>query len=397
MRTRFLGYLVVALLLLIPLAAGQDGSSLIEPYDEAMVNPDANISFPPPVYVVRDSVEIRGSANLPNLVDYLIEFRPLALGLMDEDEEGHWFPATVTQRVAVVDDILGIWNTTTTRDGLYELRLKINTGDETEFVRLAPIRIENDKTPIIQAELEPVIEVVEESTPLETAEPTPEQEDASPRVVALVDSNVRAGDTTQYQIVGFLLEGAEAKILGVSSYGTGWYFIQLANGQSGFIHPSIVRAEGDQVGLERINPPPLPPTPIPIPTTIPVVSAPSTGANLVFGEIRMEPHPAVCNKTYTVHVTVRNDGNADVSSGFRVALQDSYAPTGAVLSSTEIGFGPIPAGHSAAAFGQITMNQYYNEEHHVNLRLDVHNQVAETREDDNHGATAAYILARGNC
>ena len=397
MQTRFLGYLVVALLLLIPLAAGQDGSSLIEPYDEAMVNPDANISFPPPVYVVRDSVEIRGSANLPNLVDYLIEFRPLALGMMDEEEEGHWFPATVTQRVAVVDDILGIWNTTTTRDGIYELRLKINTGDETEYVRLAPIRIENNPTPILLVEVAPVIEVVEESTPVETPEPAPEEEDTSPRVVALVDSNVRAGDTTQYQIVGFLLEGAEAKILGVSSYGTGWYFIRLANGQSGFIHPNIVRAEGNLVGLERINPPPLPPTPIPIPTAIPVVSAPSTGANLVFGEIRMEPHPAVCNQTYTVHVTVRNDGNADVSSGFLVSLQDSYAPTGAVLSSTEIGFGPIPAGHSASAFGQITMNQYYREEHHVNLRLDVHNQIAESREDDNHGATAAYILSRGNC
>ena len=27
---------------------------MIEPYDDMMVNPDANISFPPPVYMVRD-------------------------------------------------------------------------------------------------------------------------------------------------------------------------------------------------------------------------------------------------------------------------------------------------------------------------------------------------------
>ena len=88
------------------------------------------------------------------------------------------------------------------------------------------------------AEAEAGVEVVE---PAAEPEPTAETaEDTSPRAVALVNSNVRSGDSTDYQIVGFLLEGETADIRGVSSRGSRWFFIQLANGISGFIHPGIV-------------------------------------------------------------------------------------------------------------------------------------------------------------
>ena len=56
--------IAVLLLLIAPTAFGQDGASLIEPQDMDMVNPEAHISFPPPVYVVRESVEFRGTVTL---------------------------------------------------------------------------------------------------------------------------------------------------------------------------------------------------------------------------------------------------------------------------------------------------------------------------------------------
>ena len=125
-----------------------------------------------------------------------------------------------------------------------------------------------------------VIEVVEEPEVVEEAEPTAEPEPTDvpltgPRVVALVNSNVRAGDSTLYGIIGALMEGETASIKGISSFGTGWFYSELDNGRSGFIHPNIVRPEGDLTALARINPPPLPPTPIPPPTAVPVAS---TGA-----------------------------------------------------------------------------------------------------------------------
>ena len=46
MGKRFLGLVMLTLMLLIPLTLGQDGASVIEPLDDTMVNPDANISFP---------------------------------------------------------------------------------------------------------------------------------------------------------------------------------------------------------------------------------------------------------------------------------------------------------------------------------------------------------------
>ena len=402
MRARFPGFLIIVMLLLVPLALGQDGNSMIEPHDEMMVNPDINISFPPPVYVVRDSIDIRGTVNLPSVLSYFVEFRPLLIDMMDSDVQAEepWSPATVPQRSSVVDDILGTWNTMMARDGLYELRLNINTGDGPMYARLSPIRVENNPPSFVEEAMQTEVE----TQPDPTAEPEPVEEplDDSPRVVALVNSNVRSGDNTFYQVVGFLLEGKSAKVLGTSSRGTSWYFIELDNGVRGFIHPNIVRTEGDLSNLERIAPPPLPPTPIPIPTAIPVEAppaapaAPASGPNLAFGEIRMEPHPATCNEAYTIHVTIHNNGNGD-AGGFVVEVRDSRKGTGEGQATTPIGYPPIPAGQSRSAFGRLTQNQHYEEEHHVNLFLDIHNQVAETNEGDNHGATAAYILRRGGC
>ena len=287
------------------------------------------------------------------------------------------------------------------RDGLYELRLNINTGDGPQYVRLSPIRVENNPAPFAEQTMPEEVGGAGGSRGRTRTRRGNRRRTAGrlPRVVAQVNSNVRAGDNTFYQIVGFLLEGQTANVLGTSSRGTRWYFIELANGVSGFIHPNIVRTEGDLSNLRSISPPPLPPTPIPIPTAIPVAAAPAapaTGADLVFGGASVSPHPPTCNETYTVNVTIRNDGNAD-SQGVIVEVRDSRANDGQVLQTTRIGFPPVPVGQSRSAFGQITTSRYYKELHHINLYLDVDNQVAETNEGNNHHAEAPYVLRRGNC
>ena len=416
MRARFIGWLLVAVLTAIPLAQAQDGSAVISPASDEEVNPRANISFPPPVYVVRDSVEIRGTVTLDNLQNFFIQFRPLVLDGTESDEEAPWYPATVHRTQPVTDDILGIWNTQASGDGLHELRLTINTDGETpEYVRISPIRVENEVPPFLQTDSEAeTAEAAEAEEPSEAeAEPeeaapeppaaTPTPEDTTPRVIAQYESNVRAGDSTQHHVAGFLATGQEARILGISSRGTGWYYIELANGRTGFIHPNIVSVEGDASNLKRIQPPP-PPTPVPIPavpvapeTTAPPAPAPvSSSANLRMENVRINPHPAVCGQAYRITVTVRNIGSAATTSGGIIRVTDSRHD-GAQPTSTDIAFGALAAGAAQEVFGHLTTSTYYNEVHHVNMRLDANNQVPESNENDNHHAAAPYILERGNC
>lgn len=409
-RIQWLILLVFSALLLIPAVQGQDDGGIIAPADPDMVNPDVNITFPPPVYVVSGSVDIRGTVALPELSNFFIEFRPLALDMDADETESQWFPATLPRIIAVTDDILGAWNTALQLDGLYELRLAVNpNSDSPTYFRVSPIRVENNPPPFVAAEQETVVvaepvseeqQVAEEPaavTEPEAAEPvataTP---DPRPRVTALVNSNVRAGDSTQYTIVGGLREGDSALIKGLSSYNTGWFYIELPSGRRGFIHPNIVRAEGDLRNLARINPPPLPPTPIPIPTAVPAPQQPSTGANLVMRDIVINPHPATCKVGYSIMVTVANVGNGAATNGGLIEVVDS-TPGHPQRETTRIAYGPLAAGASQRVNGYLTPTIHYEVMHNITMRLDYTNAIAETNENDNIHATAPYILKRGSC
>ncbi|MGA8204694.1 MAG: SH3 domain-containing protein, partial [Woeseiaceae bacterium] len=236
----------------------------IEPAPDATINPSANISWPPPVYVLRGQFTIRGSANLPNMVSYFVEFRPLPNDLTAVDSEAGWTPISLPSASAVQDDVLATWNTTTATDGVYELRLTINltSGDPATFL-VAPVRIENTPPPFAVTPLAPTVLVTPTLPTIETIAPTA---DTTPRVTATVDANVRSGDSTVYPVVGALLNGESAPIVGVSSFGTGWYVIRLSNGRQGWISPNVVTLSGDTSNLPSMNPPP-PPTPTPIPAT----------------------------------------------------------------------------------------------------------------------------------
>lgn len=404
-RFQSLVYLVLSILLLIPSAIAQESADVIEPADPDMVDPAAHISFPPPVYVVRDSVDIRGSVTLPAMRNFFVEFRPLLLDMemMDDEEaaDNQWFPATLPRIESVVDDVLGTWNTVTLRDDLYEIRLTVNTGGEMpEYFRVSPIRVENNPPDFVQEEMMMEEQAAVEMEPVVEEEPEPAATpDPSPRVVAIVNSNVRAGDSTDYQVIGHLLSEQSAKIKGISAFRSGWFYIELPNGRSGFIHPNIVRTEGELTNLPRVNPPPLPPTPIPIPTSPPPPPPPASAANLAIvspSHVVINPHPANCGEAYRIDVTVTNNGTQATSSGFLVEVKDSRSD-GLGPSITHIGFGPLAPGAAQTAFGHLTQWQYYEELHHINLRVDSNSQVPESNENDNLHAAAPYILQRGSC
>lgn len=417
-RSQILAFLVFTLLLLVPAAIGQEDAGSIAPGDPDMMNPEAHISFPPPVYVVRDSVDIRGTVTLEAMRNFFIEFRPLVLDMMmdeeaeEEAEEAQWFPATLPRIEAVEDDVLGTWNTVTLRDGLYELRLTINTGGQMpDYFRVSPIRVENnppfeaeeqmavadepaeemDDEPADDPDEEPADEPADEPE----AEPTP---DPRPRVVATVNANVRAGDSTAYRVVGFLLDGESALIKGISSRGSGWYYIELANGRSGFIYPFIVNTEGDLNDLPRINPPPPPPpTPVPVPTAAPAPpqQQPQSNVDLVIAHIQVHPHGVQCGQTYEIQATVRNVGSGNAPSGGLIMVTDAGQNGSAGPQTTQIAFGALTAGASQTVSGHITPTVHVETLHHITLRVDGNNQIVEFNENNNVSATAPYLLRSG--
>jgi hypothetical protein len=381
--------IVLTLALLLALTAvvyAQD----VEPTGETVINPNANISWPPPVYVLRGEVTIRGSANVANMTNYFVGYRPLAEDLSIPDEEAPFIPAILPTAAAVQDDVLGTWDTTTVPDGLYELQLTINIqGGDPIFFRVSPLRVENVPPPFVATATPQA-----SPTPAPTQPPPPPPATATPstpRVTANVDANVRSGDSTLYPRIGTLRNGESADILGISSLGSGWYLIQLPSGARGWISGSVVDVSGDLSGVPSVNPPP-----VPTPAATATPTTPPTSANIVIDGVNIDPFPLVCGQTATVRVTIRNAGNGATNSGGAIFVQDIHVSSGQAQQSTSGTFGVLNPGQTFVSEMFLTVSTFYNERHRINITVDSNNQVAETNESDNFWSSE-YDLSRANC
>jgi uncharacterized protein YgiM (DUF1202 family) len=356
-------------------------------------NPNASISWPPPVYVLRGEFTIRGSANLPNMTNHYVEFRPLADDLSIPDEDAAWIPATLPSTAAVQDDVLGVWNTATAPDGLYELRLTVNvSGGTPVFHLVSPVRVENTPPPFAitptAAADQPVLPTLT-LPPAVTAAPT---FDPNPRATALLSANVRSGDGTNYPIVGSLTEGDVVPIRGISSFGTGWYLIEMPNGRQGWVSPTVVSVSGDTNNLPRVNPPP-PPTPTPVPAT----ATPSATVNLVAGNFRFDPPSPRCNETFNIYLDIANFGTTPNTVTGTISIQDFRVADGSFQTGT-VGAVPIIQPGQTVNVGPIpiTIGTYYNEQHRLVMIVDNGQQIPETNESDN-TREAIYTLEKASC
>ncbi|NDJ59546.1 MAG: hypothetical protein GYB67_00385 [Chloroflexi bacterium] len=388
--------LLLLALAIVPAAAQDNGD------DVPLVNPNANISFPPPVYVLRGAVDLRGSANLPNMTNYFVEFRQLNDDLTS-NEEGIWSPALLASARAVQDDVLGSWDTANTMDGLYELRLTVNVtapGQPVFFV-VSPVRIENEPPPFVQ--------VVPTTTPLATqavfpvpttavpptAAPT---EDLTPRIVMdVARGNVRSGDSTLYPIVAGLSAGQTAVILGISSRGTGWFLIDLGNERTGWVSGEIVDTTGSLVNLPRIVPPPVPVTPTPTFTLTPIATiTPALAPNLVAGNVYIEPGSPVCNEEFNVGLDVANLGNQATLQTTILNIRDLRAADGSEQISVNAEIPIIQPGQTVRIDVRIRVGTWFNESHRLVYTIDPGSLIVEASKTDN-TATAEYFLNQGGC
>lgn len=356
-------------------------------------NPNANISWPPPVYLLRGEFSIRGSANLPNMTNYFIEFRPLEDPFTGSEGTDVFFPAILPSSAAVQDDVLGVWDTELVPDGLYELRLTVNVrAGSPVFATVGPLRVENEPPPFVE---EPTVILPTPAPTLPPTEPPPPTVDPTPRVtVTTPTGNVRAGDSTLFPIIATLSQGQTAQIVGISNLGTGWYQVRLPNGQIGWMAPSIVSVSGDLSLVPRVQPPPPPATPTPTP--IPPTPTPVTQANLVAGIVVLTPPQPVCNETFNVGFDVANLGTEPTISSGIVSLVNTRAADGSVQATTVGGFPVLQPGQTFRVDMPLTVSTWYNETHRITLTIDPQNLIPETELGDN-VRVIEYVLAQGGC
>jgi hypothetical protein len=366
---------------------------LISPGPSDEINPDANITWPPPVYVVRGSVDVRGSANLPNMTNYFIEYRELGADMAEPPDTQPWFPVSLPTSNSVSDDVLASWDTTTADDGVYELRLTVNLASgEPIQETVRPIRVENNPPPFVATTVAPTVEAPTAAPtipPPPTIAPQPTVAptlDNSPRATVNVpNGNVRSGDTTAYSVILTVSNGTVLPIVGISTTGSNWLLVDLPNGGRGWIAPSIVQISGNTSALPRIAPPPPPitntPTPPPF-TATPLPSAtPATAANLVAGIIRLSANPPQCKTTFTVNVDMANLGTQDTTNSGTFLIQD-------IADGNEIAraYGPVPPIKSGqtvkSADIPITVSSKHNDTHTIRITLNVENTIPETNTGD---------------
>ena len=120
-------FLLIAMLMVLMAVAGAQTDELMLEWD--------------PVYnTVRGSVELRGTANIPDQQWFFVEAAPYIAGA-----DANWTPIVSFQMTPVVDGALGTWNTSVLNDGFYQVRLHaVNSAQESLYYVLAPIAVNND-------------------------------------------------------------------------------------------------------------------------------------------------------------------------------------------------------------------------------------------------------------
>ena len=126
---RYLTALLLAILLPTSLSSAQSA--------------DLMLHWEPTLNTVSGTVELNGSAYIPNQQFFFVE-----AAVYSEGEPAElWSPIVMPQFVPVIDSGIGAWNTSIFPDGLYQIRLHaVDINEDSTFYTLAPIAVSNDGT-----------------------------------------------------------------------------------------------------------------------------------------------------------------------------------------------------------------------------------------------------------
>ncbi|MFN8448819.1 MAG: ABC transporter substrate-binding protein [Anaerolineae bacterium] len=193
-----------------------------------------------------------------------------------------------------------------------------------------------------------------------TPTPTPAVEEVA-LTVTQPFQNVYAGPGEEYAILGQLMQGEEAAIVGTDINYT-WVVINF-RGQQGWLLASQLDITGD---LRSVPILPAPPTPAPAITATP---SPEPNIDLIIVSASIAPNPVVPNQNFTVTITVGNIGNAPAGA-FSVA--GTFPPNNQYLVGQVASLGPSQS-TTLTLSGILSGTGTYT----TSLQIDANNQVNE--------------------
>lgn len=355
--------LIIGVLAIAPAALAQDTG--------------VRIQWPPPVTETFGVGNVVGTANVPDMAYYYLEYLPLAADL-SLPPTIPWIPATMALTIPVSNGPLATIDTRMVEDGLYALRLTVVTkSGEVFHDMISPLRVSNARFArllglVEEGDGEDTVAVIT-PTPAPTEPPVV---DNTPRVTPAgnLAVNVRRCDLVddyRCAVVTSLGAGQVALATAVSARTAGWYQIVTPAGAVGWVSASVVNAAGAINTLPAIFPPdPLPPLP-------PPSSAIPTGMGLPGGD-------PVCGVPYQIHINMGNTGQT-LSDPGAVSVQAVNLRTGDVTFSGQGSFPAINPGGNFVVVVQAQETVYFNEVHELRARAG----GQEFR--------ISYTLQQGNC
>lgn len=333
------------LLTLVPAAAAQDSDGV-------------EITWPPPVTEIWGSSDIMGTAAVPGMAYYYLDYLALNPDLSQPDD-APWIPLTVAVEIPITNGTLATIDTTRIPDGIYALRVVVNMldGDKISDI-VTPIRVNNQR---YQLTLTPDAGSV-------YALPAAPLTAVNVRRCDLVD-NFRCA-----YVASLTSEGGQ--ILAISSNGSGWYQIRVPSGITGWVSPTVIAISGDVSSLPQV----MPPAPLPAPTAAP----PVTPLGVIPNGIAIEGNRATCGQSFNLHINLYNSSNTTSQPG-TVSIQDVRVRTGQVVLTAFGTFPALPPGGNFVAVVPMIVPFYASERHE--LRAQAGGQTLSMR----------YVLARGGC
>lgn len=252
---RYFRFIVFAVLLLLSVGVGSAHAQ--STLADAEIESGVHIYWPRPISEVWGTVDIVGTANVPDQVAYRLE----AIELNDEmqvPEDAAWLSVSQIFDSPVSRGALATIDTREAPDGLYALKL-VAYYQDADGVLLSvetvtgPIRVNNEFP----------LDGVEPEIPEDGTVPPspPETELEGPFVVTVAGSpavNMRRcdlADNDRCPVVGALIDREQGGILGTSSTGSGWYLVRNSGGLQGWMSHTVVTAYGDLTEVPLVAPP----------------------------------------------------------------------------------------------------------------------------------------------
>jgi hypothetical protein len=334
--------------------------------------------WPPPVTEVWGVGDVLGTANIPGMTYYFLEYMPLNDDLTIP-ENAPWLPGTLAVRQPVVNGALATLDTTQVADGLYALRLTaaVNDGQTFHYV-VMPIRVDNARFQAFEARIRAEGDQAANPT---LAPTTAAPADNTPRITPSATAvNVRRCDLVDNDrcpIIVQLPPAQFAEITGRNPANT-FYQVRLASGVSGWTSRTVVIESGDVSGIPVVNPP------APLPVAVqPILPVGVVSSSVIPNGMAVQGS-AICSQAFNVQINLYNNGST-VSPAGSLTLQDTNIGTGTVTFSGSASYPALNPGANFVVVVPVTTSVYYGQQHQLRAYT------------NNRDFTITYTLDQGNC